>query len=52
MPLPVQGLFFFFWRKPKFEQKIVATDRERLKSCGIFTLSSERSHYFRHLRSR
>ena len=42
---------FFFWRKPKFEQEIVATDQECLKSSGILTLSSERSHYFWHLRS-
>ena len=41
----------FFWRKPKFEQEIVATDQECLKSSGILTLSSERSHYFWHLRS-
>ena len=38
--------------KPKLEQKIVTTDQERLKSSGIFTLSSECSHHFRHLRSR
>ena len=51
MPLPAQRLFFSR-RKPKFEPKIVATDRERLKSSSIFTLSSERSHYIRHLCSR
>ena len=44
--------FLFFWTKPKFKQKIVPTDRERLKSSGIFTLSSECSHYFQHLCSR
>ena len=51
MPLPAQRPFFF-GKKPKFEQKIVAADRERLKSSGIFTLSSERLHYFGHLHSR
>ena len=39
MPLPAQKTFSF-WRKPKFEQKIVATDQERLKSSGISGLSS------------
>ena len=46
MPLPAQRPFV--WRKPKFEQKIVATDREHLKSSSIFTLSSEHSHHFQH----
>ena len=46
MPLPAQRPFV--WRKPKFEQNIVATDREHLKSSRIFTLSSEHSHHFQH----
>ena len=51
MPLPAQRPFFG-GEMPKFEQKFISTVRERLKSSYIFTLSSERWHYFQHLRSR
>ena len=52
----VRAMTFFFFgdhnKSGQKDEKIFSTDGGRLKSCGIFTLSSERSHYFRHFRRR
>ena len=44
-------IFFLGGGEAKFlAENIFTTDRERFKSCSIFTLSSGLLHYFRHLR--
>ena len=49
MPPSVRWPFFcFVWRHIKIEQKAFQRRLRTRKSCGIFTLSSKRSHYFRH----
>ena len=49
-----EGPFFFeiILKPVKKMRKFFSTDRECLKGCGIFTLSSECLHYFWHFRRR